>query len=386
MVPRVRAFFILGVVLMSGVTARSSAADEASESVELSWDVPLGCPDRASVQGSLARLLTSSETNSNRTLPNGSTQPVHASSLTPHARDGVETATPQQRTFALSTRATSNAAGSGGLSRHLLRVAASVVRSGEEDWTLTLRTDLDGISGERVLRGRSCAALTDAAVLTMALMLNPDIDVDRAAPTNKETEPPATTDLPSGTVSLVAPRSVRTIERDRASLGLQLSTQMGLAAGILPKLGPEIGVGVGVTLGRFALALNGDWGPVQNATLSSAANMGGKLWSGSLALMGCWSFQWQQLSAGPCIGASVTRIEGNGFGIAHPQTAIIHFASPLTAARVDWQLDRRFALRLLMMGLAPIDRPSIYIDDLGDVHHPTSINGRVQLGAVFHLR
>jgi len=144
-------------------------------------------------------------------------------------------------------------------------------------------------------------------------------------------------------------------------------------------------MGVGVTMGHLSLTANGEWGPVQRATLPSAASMGGKLWSGSLALLGCWSFRRQALSAGPCIGASVTRLEGDGFGIAHPQTAVVYFGSPLAAAHLDWRIDARFALRLLVMGLVPIDRPRVFIDDLGDVHHPASVHGRAQIGAVIPL-
>ncbi|HMA94104.1 MAG TPA: hypothetical protein VKP30_15540, partial [Polyangiaceae bacterium] len=177
-------------------------------------------------------------------------------------------------------------------------------------------------------------------------------------------------------------------ERDhlRTRLGLQLSPHVGLAAGILPELGPEVGIGVGVTMSRLSLTVNAEWGPLQRATLPGASNMGGKLWSGSLDLRGCWAFHRQALSAGPCVGASITRLEGDGFGIAHPQTAVVHFVSPLAAAQLDWRIHSKFVLRLLVMGLFPTDRPKVFIDDLGDVHHPAWVNGRAQIGAVIPLR
>lgn len=67
------------------------------------------------------------------------------------------------------------------VSLHHGAATARVQRQGAK-YQLSLHAELDGVSGQREFDGQSCDSVADAAVLTLALMLNPDAQIERAAP------------------------------------------------------------------------------------------------------------------------------------------------------------------------------------------------------------
>ncbi len=237
--------------------------------------------------------------------------------------------------------------------------------------------------GERVLQGLTCTAVSDAAVLTLALMLNPDTELEHDAPT--QTVPKA--GVPTATLTLLPANKFDVITSAQAALplGVQMSTDVGLAAGVLPQVGPELGLGFTAKLGQASLLLNADYGPVQNSTLPERLKMGGRLWTASLSLIGCWTPRGQTIAIGPCIGSALTRLEGRGLGVLNPQGGVVYWLSPAVGVHFGVRLHSRLSLRLLAMGLVPIDRPRVYLDDLGEVHRPASIAARVQIGVVVDI-
>jgi hypothetical protein len=60
-----------------------------------------------------------------------------------------------------------------------LEVEATAALGQDGKWTLTLRTRLGGVSGERVLRGDSCREVAEAGALVLALTLNPELERGR---------------------------------------------------------------------------------------------------------------------------------------------------------------------------------------------------------------
>lgn len=238
--------------------------------------------------------------------------------------------------------------------------------------------------GERVLQGLTCAAVSDAAVLTLALMLNPDTVLERDAPTQTAPKAAAAT----GKLTLLPAKNFELIDSVKAvlPLGVQLSSEVGLAVGVLPQVGPELGLGATFTLGQASLLLNADYGPGQNSTLAERPKMGGRLWTASLGLIGCWTRRGQTFAFGPCVGSTLTRLEGKGLGVLNPQGGVVYWLSPAVGVHFGVRLHSRLSLRLLAMGLVPVDRPKVYLDDLGEIHRPACIAGRVQIGVVVDLR
>jgi len=315
----------------SEVLAQSGVSGGKPDPFELVWNAPSDCPDAASIRRSLARLLATGTRTSRRLRADARLEP---------ARDTV--------------------------------------------FTLTLRTELGGMVGERILQGHTCAAVSDAAVLTLALMLNPDTELERDAPTQTAPKGAAPignlTLLPAKTFDLITPT------KSAVPFGVQLSTDVGLAAGVLPQVGPELGLGVTALLGRASLLLNADYGPAQNSTLAERPKMGGRLWSAALGLIGCWTPRAQTFAVGPCVGSILTRLEGKGLGVLNPQGGVVYWFSPAVGGHFSARLHPSLSLRALAMGLMPVDRPMVYLDELGVIHRPPSIAGRVQIGVVVDLR
>lgn len=311
--------------------AQPLAQAKEPEPYDISWSAPEGCPDGLFARRSLARLLATGK------------------------------ATARQ-----------------------LRADVSVEQAADSAFVLTLRTDLDGTRGERILRGLSCEAVVDAAVLTMALMLNPDIDLGHDAPAKSVSESAPQV----GNVSLMPVRRFDLVAPAKSALplGIQVAAHVGAAAGVLPQLGPEFGLGVSATLGHASLMLDANYGLARDSSLADRPGMGGRLWTGALALIGCWSPRGQRLSVGPCIGNAVTRLQGTGLGVRNPHLGVVYWYAPGAGAHLDLRVQSKLSLRLLGMVYLPVDRPSVFLEDLGELHRPARVVGQGLLGVVVDLR
>jgi hypothetical protein len=241
--------------------------------------------------------------------------------------------------------------------------ANGVVRRNDRTWQLELRTEFDGMSGERALSASSCRALTDAAILTLALILNPD--VERRAP-----EPPHAP--PGG-------------EQDLARLHVALSGRGGFQFGVLEELGPDFAFGAGLSLGSASLWAYAGFAPPQDAHVKGSSGPGGRVWAGSASLIGCWDFG-SDTPFGPCAGAEFTRVAGEGIGIANPQHAVTYWASGQLGLRAGVRLGGGVTLRLGGFALVPALRPSLFLEGVGRVLRPEAIGGKLQAGADFQLR
>lgn len=73
-------------------------------------------------------------------------------------------------------------------SSHRVVAVAHIQGGGEQKYQLTLTATLDGVAGEREFFGSSCDSVADAAVLTLALMLNPDASLE--TPSARADQPP----------------------------------------------------------------------------------------------------------------------------------------------------------------------------------------------------
>jgi hypothetical protein len=310
------------------LTTRHGLAQESAASLELDWRVPAGCPSRAEVRLEVLRLV-------------GSTAP-------PGRRLGAR---------------------------------VTVIRSGAERWTLTLRTLLDGAPGERVLSGRSCRAVTDAAVLTLALTLNPELTLSNPQPQGEGPPPPAT---PPPTES--KPASPETTEtgghaRRESQTEWLARTLVGVRVGTLPDPDPELGVGVGLGLSRVTAWLLASYAPPEHVVSQAKRGAGATLWMQSTAALGCYSLASDPISIAPCAGLELTRVQGNGYGVSHPrQGGVVYWLSPALGVAAGLRLHRRLRLRLEGLGLAAVKRPAATLRPWGDLYRPEPLAARVCLG------
>src|SRR5690606_27174478 len=128
-----------------------------------------------------------------------------------------------------------------------LTAEITVERAGSR-FSLRLRTELAGVTGERNFDGNTCQAVSDAAALTLALMLNPDVETS-ADPPAAESEPapraaPAVSE-PAEPKPKPPPARARS---GGPSLEGAAAVHAGEQIGILPAPGPELGAALGLSL------------------------------------------------------------------------------------------------------------------------------------------
>ncbi len=262
-------------------------------------------------------------------------------------------------------------------------VARVTVVADSKDFELTLATEVDGIVGERVLRGRSCRTVTDAAVVMMALILNPE--VERHPPESTPPPAPPAPSLPASYATASAKSSPATPSRTHAAHAF-LGTQFGLAVGALPHPGPEFGVGVGAALGPASLWLLGSYvGPPQKATAQGQTQAGGHLWDLSVAAVGCGSTPSKPVGIGVCLGAEFDRVEGHGVGVSDPHAGVIYWFSPTLGVFGELRLTGAVALRLSAFGMLRPVRPTLFLDAIGPVYRPPQVAAKGHLGVVATL-
>jgi len=243
--------------------------------------------------------------------------------------------------------------------------AKGVIEQRENTWYLTLTTTFEGASGERRLQAGSCRALTEAAALTLALILNPETEVPRAAPGEPAPPHPAPE---------AAPLRVRAL----------LAAYGGLHAGITGSPGLELGLGAGISLDRVALRLAGTFGPPRDQHVSGDSGPGGRLWFVSASALGCFELG-RRVVVGPCTGLELTHVVGKGIDVASPETGTTRWLSILFGLTAGVPLSRTVTLGGGAYALIPTRRPTLYLDDLGPVQRPAPVGVELRAGVEFRL-
>jgi hypothetical protein len=265
-----------------------------------------------------------------------------------------------------------------GAGSHRVNARVHIQRLGEQVFELRLSAELDGVAGERAFRGRSCGSVTDAAVLTLALMLNPDAEAMSA-------EPAPTSQVGSAPGQPRAPREHMPSEVDTEPpwpLSGAAALAVGIRTGVLPDPGLEVAIAAGAGLGPLRGWLSASAMPSQTAAISGST-AGGRMWvlSGS-ALVG-WSLNAGMFEAGPLLGAELTRVAGRGSGVSAPERASIRWVSATLGVTGHWRVSAPLALGGGVFGLVPLARPRFYLEGLGPVLEPQMAGIRAHFSAVW---
>jgi hypothetical protein len=260
-------------------------------------------------------------------------------------------------------------------SRHL-KARVSIRPDAETGWILALATELDGVTGERSLSGVSCRSLSDAAIVMLALILNPDVAMAAGPPAGAQ--PPA-----AATVLLASePKAEKRWPSPRWLIG----AHAGLQAGVLRDLSPSFALSFGVELGRASLRLVPSFTPAQEYKIEGQPGAGGRLWLGTVAVLGCWAATngWGVIA--PCLGVDAARLQGRGLGVTQPRERTVYWSSAELALMASLPIGHTVNLELSGAGLLPFGRPSLYLDEIGTVNRPTAFNVRAFAGIEFAFR
>jgi hypothetical protein len=288
----------------------ASARAQTSAAIELAWVAPAGCPSARSVREEALRLARVS-----------------------HLQDPLR--------------------------------ARGSIEEHDGVWHLQLVTEFRGGIGERHLSASSCQALSEATELVLALILNPDVEVDaRPQPGERKAAPAARAEP----------------EAHRSPLRLLGSAHAGVHSGVLRAVGAEFGVGLGLIVRPISIRATLGASLPETAHVSGGAGPGGRVWFLGADITGCWEIPLRAAFAGPCAGLGVTRMQGHGVGVQSPQSGAAFWASGLLGAGAGLRPTPSLAVRISGFALLPTQRPSLFLEDLGVVERPREVGALGRLG------
>jgi len=330
--PRMRVPAVFLALSVLTIAPRASAT-------ELSWDAPASCPDRATVETRVEKLV-------------------------------------------------------GGAKSDV--VAEARVTTTKDGYHLTLVTTRGGVRGERALDDASCDALAESAALIVAMAIDPAaaLAADEtppqptptpllAAPTPNELPPPSSE-------IVVAPPVDEPVEpaptRRKPALVPRFLASVGgdVVANVFPGAALGASASVGVLLDRVRLDVGGRYSPSRDYALSAPAGASGEFELLVGTARGAWLWTVGAWELAPTLGLEAGRARGRGRGV-----------STSLEGRALWLAASVGALATLHAGsfgltgelalLAPLTRPSFVIEGAGTVHTPAAVALRAGISAEFRF-
>jgi hypothetical protein len=248
-----------------------------------------------------------------------------------------------------------------------VRVEITAVPGGRFRATLSIG---GGASGDRVFEGATCARVGDAAVLIVALMLDPVEVVTQMDVPPADTRPP----------SAPAEGAHRAAEQ-RSPMRIEIAFQALGDAGSLPE--PSVGAGLSAGVRTARGSLHTDlvaWVP-RRAFGGPTAASGGEIGLYTTSLRGCWGgMNALGLALAPCARAEGGLSSGSGFGIAEPATSRRFWAAAFLGVTIRQPSSERLGAWLTVEGGVPFVRTSYVIEEFGTVFRAGWVLGRVSFG------
>src|SRR6266540_4083829 len=235
---------------------------------------------------------------------------------------------------------------------------ATVRRAGKDSWLLTLTTRSGALGGQRKLIAADCGELMRATALVLALMINPNA-----------VAPPPPPPPPPGPVG-------------RFALGLNGFLGSGLLPGaVVP------GVGLRIAWGReISIEVRGNLWLSRNSETTADPTVGGSFDLIDVGAGACVSARRDsRVSPGACLGGSVLRSEGRGFGVSNPERETAWWSGAYVEADVQLRAAPRHALRISVEAMVPLGRPTFALRGVGPVWQPSVFGARGTLGWELHF-
>jgi hypothetical protein len=228
----------------------------ATPELALTWQAPAGCPSPTDVEAQFVRLL------------------------------GGAARTPSGKHIAASA---------------LVRAATS------ERWSVELATVLDGAVGRRNLSGDSCASVSSAAALILALMIDPAAAEratapEPAAPESPPEAPPPKPE-PEAVVRTTAPPKARAVAGMARVFG-------GVVVGVLPAPAPAAGLALGARARRLGAELSIVATEQRRVTASPDTSGDFRLVAGGARA--CGELGGRVVVWHLCVGGELERVTGTG--------------------------------------------------------------------------
>ena len=223
---------------------------------------------------------------------------------------------------------------------------------------------IHGEAGEiaRVLSGASCEGVAEAALLVIAVALDPEGLVGHEG-------------LPSPAPE-VDHAEARKARARRASLGLGVLGDFGSLPA--PSVGLGLHAGLGWSVWQVAIELTGFW---PRETREDAATAQGRMGLFSGALRSCVDLLREPVRLGPCAAVELGAATGRGTHVREGTTAVGLWALGLggVALGLPVREGRAFSPQLLAALGVPWARPSFEVDGYGRVFRAAPWVARISI-------
>jgi len=223
------------------------------------------------------------------------------------------------------------------------------------DWTAT-----------RTLKGATCEAVADAAGLVIGLALMSELQAREVvvAPLPTPTPPPP------------PPLSTPT-----PTLALALAHDVGT----LPSATTGGTLALGWRWARTRVDLGASLFESRAGTVAGQPETGAKLALASVGARACY-LRGAALALGPCLGAGVDRLRGQGTGSIMVDE-VTNFAPFLAAGlQGEWRLSRWVAPFVTVGATIPLVRARFSVKDIGQVHQAAAVSFRGAAGLELRFR
>ncbi|HTA92354.1 MAG TPA: hypothetical protein VK745_22405, partial [Polyangiaceae bacterium] len=221
--------------------------------------------------------------------------------------------------------------------------------SAQDNGTYLVQLELEqgGHPGERTLTGATCAEVSRAAALLIALAIAPD--AAREEPEAPPPPPPPPPAPPRPPPPSRAPPPAASVAHERTVV-----IALGPAAeiGLLPTLSPGGEVSLGAALDRFSLEAYGSTYLNQAHEVDGglgnvgSAAIGGHFSLRSFGARGCAVLAPGDLSFAACVGGSVNHLAAQGYGVTFPSNNETNVGAVSLAVRVELRFSAHTSLRL----------------------------------------
>jgi hypothetical protein len=241
-----------------------------------------------------------------------------------------------------------------------LRVDARVLMREAQNYELLIDyATQEGARDERTIRGESCAAVTEAAVLLITLGLTQN------APAR-----------------LLKPRSKRSVGATTSTidLGPSVAVQGMLDSALLPAWAFGGAVRVGLHVGALHISAG------IRALVPQSIERAGittSLYARSVELAACYLQPVGSFALGPCLGLELGQILGSTHGtLENAQNRSARFQAASASVELRWRIASPFWLALNASIEWIERRPQFVIVGIGTVASPATLGARLSLGPV----
>jgi hypothetical protein len=303
------------LALPFALCARTALGQTAASNIDLDWDAPSECPASGAVTAEVDRILAGS--------------PARAARM---------------------------------------RAQGIVSRSSPDKWHVELFLRGAEWEAKRGLDGPSCASVSEAAALVIALAINPE--VDRPPPPVK---PEASPDVRASAIPMPT------------FVGPALSAGITGDAGTVPDGTLGIEANFGWTIGSVHTELSGTYFLERRGTLVERNDVGATFRLGATSLRGCYQFARERLAFGPCVDVGLQWTKAQGFGPIDTHTVSGVTPAIGGALGVEWLLSRYFVPYARLGGVVPLARPEFAVQGMGYVHRAAVVAFRGTVGFEVHL-